>query len=406
MKSNIKAIKMSFNEEIKRCAIPSSFNDLVKNIMLAYNISDKEAECLNIYYLDDENDKVTISNDYDFNQTLVYLERQNITSLKIIIEMEKKDYIIVNPEFASEKSIALSKSINLEKEKSIKNFDEWDHELVKVDSKEMKDETNETLIKIVSETNKEIKEIESKNEVPESLKESLKVEKLKAKVFEYVNKKVSKKLDKIKDKLVGEITEKCFSYIEKKKSKKNSSIVHNNVRCDGCNSFPIIGDRYKCTICNDFDFCQSCEAKFYSEHNHPFLKIRKPDSAPSQIYTIIRDDNADSKDDFFSFKKVNNTINNYLNKAVENIESLAKIDSINQLFGAKERPKLSSTGSKKTYIQTTNNSTILRRNFKIVNNGTEAWPKPCYFTCISQQMFVKADYIPIRLTARNRNRQP
>jgi hypothetical protein len=396
MKSNIKAIKMSFNQEIKRSTMPESYNELVNNIMLAFIIGEKEADCLNIFYLDDEGDKVSISNDFDFNQVLIYLERQSISTLKILIEMEKKDFVIVNPDFASEKSITLSKSINLEKEKSVKNFGEWEHELVNVNSNEMKEDNNETLFRIVNETNHKEKESISKKDIPESLKEPINVEKLKAKVFNYVTKKVANKIDRVKDKLIGEITEKCFAYIEKK-NRKISSTVHENVRCDGCNSFPIIGDRYKCTICNNFDFCQTCESKFYVEHNHPFLKIRNPESAPSKIITILRDDEANTKDDFFSFKKVNNTINQYINKAVENIESIASIENINQLFGAKDRKKLSSTGTKRTYIETTNNRTNLRKTFKLINNGSEAWPKPCFFTCLSEQVFIQVCSVPIRV---------
>jgi len=46
------------------------------------------------------------------------------------------------------------------------------------------------------------------------------------------------------------------------------------VRCDGCGINPIIGTRYQCSVCDDFDYCENCEAT--KEHVHPFLKLRRP----------------------------------------------------------------------------------------------------------------------------------
>jgi len=48
--------------------------------------------------------------------------------------------------------------------------------------------------------------------------------------------------------------------------------VHNHVRCDGCDMAPLIGTRYKCSICPDFDYCEGCEQE--KEHPHAFIKIK------------------------------------------------------------------------------------------------------------------------------------
>ncbi len=32
-----------------------------------------------------------------------------------------------------------------------------------------------------------------------------------------------------------------------------------NVACDGCGVHPIIGIRYKCSVCENFDYCEMCE---------------------------------------------------------------------------------------------------------------------------------------------------
>lgn len=60
---------------------------------------------------------------------------------------------------------------------------------------------------------------------------------------------------------------------------------HHGIFCDGplCNqnnsmSTYIIGDRYKCAVCHDTDFCASCEASPSNQHNktHPLIKFKTP----------------------------------------------------------------------------------------------------------------------------------
>ena len=65
-----------------------------------------------------------------------------------------------------------------------------------------------------------------------------------------------------------------------KKDKKINNIIH-KVKCNGCGSFPIIGSRFKCGVCEGFDYCENCEKKYSNNHNHPFLKIYDPTMAPT-----------------------------------------------------------------------------------------------------------------------------
>eukprot|EP01106_Pelomyxa_sp_JSP_P008705 TRINITY_DN2419_c0_g1_i11.p1 TRINITY_DN2419_c0_g1~~TRINITY_DN2419_c0_g1_i11.p1 ORF type:complete len:185 (+),score=53.29 TRINITY_DN2419_c0_g1_i11:34-555(+) len=52
--------------------------------------------------------------------------------------------------------------------------------------------------------------------------------------------------------------------------------VHSNVVCDSCNK-TIVGDRFKCMVCEDYDLCSACSLK-EGVHNadHKFLKIPFP----------------------------------------------------------------------------------------------------------------------------------
>lgn len=47
--------------------------------------------------------------------------------------------------------------------------------------------------------------------------------------------------------------------------------VH-NVRCTGCENAYIVGDRYKCTVCENFNLCSICEEN--TQHEHSLLKIK------------------------------------------------------------------------------------------------------------------------------------
>ena len=74
---------------------------------------------------------------------------------------------------------------------------------------------------------------------------------------------------------------------EEKKEEKNGKPVHYGIICDGCEKTPIVGCRYKCAVCKDFDFCEECEEKFSGQHLHPFIKIYKPEMELASINCIV-----------------------------------------------------------------------------------------------------------------------
>lgn len=68
--------------------------------------------------------------------------------------------------------------------------------------------------------------------------------------------------------------ERVKEFEKKKENKKICISVHNGIKCDGCNMNNIKGLRYKCTICDEFNYCEKCEEKFGEKHQHPFYKLR------------------------------------------------------------------------------------------------------------------------------------
>jgi hypothetical protein len=89
---------------------------------------------------------------------------------------------------------------------------------------------------------------------------------------------------------IQEIFKNSFNNNQEKKQENDNNEkkpIHYCVRCDGCKCFPIRGIRYKCAVCNNFDYCEACEEKFSNVHQHPFIKINKPDLAPKKIQIIL-----------------------------------------------------------------------------------------------------------------------
>jgi len=104
----------------------------------------------------------------------------------------------------------------------------------------------------------------------------------KAKKMDFIMKTIAKNIPQI-TKLMDNHKANPAPKVEEKQ-------VHSIVTCDGCGAHPIIGNRYKCSVCPDFDYCESCEQTI--DHVHPFLKIKNPKQHPVAILTILQDDEA------------------------------------------------------------------------------------------------------------------
>ncbi|KAJ8787403.1 hypothetical protein J1605_023063 [Eschrichtius robustus] len=64
------------------------------------------------------------------------------------------------------------------------------------------------------------------------------------------------------------------------------NMVHPNVICDGCNG-PVVGTRYKCSVCPDYDLCSVCEGKgMHREHSK--LAFPSPFGHPSEGFSHSR----------------------------------------------------------------------------------------------------------------------
>ncbi|XP_054929802.1 E3 ubiquitin-protein ligase HERC2 isoform X6 [Dermacentor andersoni] len=58
------------------------------------------------------------------------------------------------------------------------------------------------------------------------------------------------------------------------------SIIHENIVCDGCETCPIVGTRFKCRFCRNYNFCERC-FKTNQVHKHPFNEISRVGALPT-----------------------------------------------------------------------------------------------------------------------------
>jgi hypothetical protein len=125
---------------------------------------------------------------------------------------------------------------------------------------------------------KEIKEYKKEKLINDNIirENEKKEEKLKNDIY-LLQIKHKKEIDEISNKFKEE------SKINKEIIKNNKedkrpicSTIHHEVKCQKCFTEPIVGYRFKCSECNDYNLCQDCEEQnsIKGDHPHYFLKIR------------------------------------------------------------------------------------------------------------------------------------
>ena len=83
---------------------------------------------------------------------------------------------------------------------------------------------------------------------------------------------VNKSLNELKDAIVPQVNQ-C---------------VHVGVQCENCKCTNLIGIRYKCFICQNYNLCQKCEGYSPSIHpGHCFIKFRAPETMQEIITSGI-----------------------------------------------------------------------------------------------------------------------
>jgi hypothetical protein len=72
----------------------------------------------------------------------------------------------------------------------------------------------------------------------------------------------------------------------KLRPEQTQPVVHQGVLCDLCNQ-TIVGIRFKCVTCNDFDLCEKCEGLRTHPAEHPMVMLRTPTDLPAKLAPLM-----------------------------------------------------------------------------------------------------------------------
>ena len=222
--------------------------------------------------------------------------------------------------------------------------------------------------KQIEESNKKIIDLENKCIYHNTINEELIVEKNKNKKLEDIIKENEKKFNecinnkdnelKIKKEKINKKQEKMLELAKKLEENKKEmneykkkyndllvnlkNFVHNGIKCEKCFVEPIIGYRYKCSKCENYNLCQKCEEKnaVSGEHSHFFIKIRKECKEYNNFINndyvkdnniIINDINFNNKNEIYEKKEdKNDSSPNIINKFLDEKDRINKF--INELI--------------------------------------------------------------------------
>ena len=74
-------------------------------------------------------------------------------------------------------------------------------------------------------------------------------------------------------------------HLADKPAKLEKPSVHYGTACAICNCCPVIGIRYKCSVCPDYNCCSKCEVK--STHPHPFIKLKQYQAESAKPFKTV-----------------------------------------------------------------------------------------------------------------------
>ena len=229
------------------------------------------------------------------NKKKIYLDGKN----KQMKELEEKLKAI------NKQKLALTKEINKEKEKMTKEIKTNQKKIDELKKKlginiPLKEEKKEAPVKPKPSPKKKVivkKAAKKVVKIAKKVENKKKEEKREEKGFfniDELTQNITKKIGEIGNIVINnanEITNKITEKLEEKglrlkagnPKKEENKKIHNGIHCNGCGMNPIVGNRFKCAICENFDYCEKCENMMKDKHLHPFVKIYSPDIAPIEV---------------------------------------------------------------------------------------------------------------------------
>ena len=145
---------------------------------------------------------------------------------------------------------------------------------------------------ILENLRKKTKELEIEKKRIEDLKIELKEEEVQVFLdFSLMSQNISEEIKNLSNFIIQHTNEfsnafskkykKCLDIITSIKEKENEKLrinvcqkSHEEIKCKGCGICPISGSKFKCTICQDFEYCEKCKENNSDIHKHPFISFK------------------------------------------------------------------------------------------------------------------------------------
>jgi len=124
-----------------------------------------------------------------------------------------------------------------------------------------------------------------------------------------------KKYNDLEEKRQLENSKLSQMIISDKNRINKSKTVHKKIKCEHCFMKPIVGLRYKCSICQNYNLCEKCEEKNEEtqKHSHDFIKIRNEEkNNDNNNYDIINSSDKKPKEkEIYSYEIKEKDLNFY-----------------------------------------------------------------------------------------------
>lgn len=302
------------------------------------------------------------------------------------------------------KDLIFNNIINEKPNKSNEGKSKENKAKCKKEVKEKKDEKSKDLIgDRINQKEKEKKVDKKDDKMVNKEKKEKNKKKIDTKLYYKIDSIVKTYLNPIRKVITNDLYKKSLKRLERIESErkkkeleelvKEKEIISNNcneltehkyVTCDGC-SKPVFGIRYKCAVCQNFDYCENCEENFSKAHEHAFLKIRQPENAPKKLMCIVPENYKSFNPSFHqngpTLIENLNILKDYKIKDVDSIEEALKFQK--EEFNKNEIKQKNCFVPIKNYSFKAKKGEIKNFLIKLVNLESTEWSKNDTLKCIS-----------------------
>ena len=302
------------------------------------------------------------------------------------------------------KDLIFNNIINEKPNKSKEGKSKENKAKCKKEVKEKKDEKSKDLIgDRINQKEKEKKVDKKDDKMVNKEKKEKNKKKIDTKLYYKIDSIVKTYLNPIRKVITNDLYKKSLKRLERIESErkkkeleelvKEKEIISNNcneltehkyVTCDGC-SKPVFGIRYKCAVCQNFDYCENCEENFSKAHEHAFLKIRQPENAPKKLMCIVPENYKSFNPSFHqngpTLIENLNILKDYKIKDVNSIEEALKFQQ--EEFNKNEIKQKNCFVPIKNYSFKAIKGEIKNFLIKLVNLESTEWSKNDTLKCIS-----------------------